>query len=96
MFNIEIQDGCQKWWENNFCKKSTGDSPHTQGVKSFDEITLKWQEIDFWEKSAVDPAATLWVKNLVEIDLSLSISEIIRFLRLMQKFKMAAKKVAEK
>ena len=51
----------------------------------------KWQENYFWEKSAVDSAATLRVKNFVEIALSCSISEISGFLRLMQKFKMAAK-----
>ena len=42
---------------------------------------------DFWEKSAVDSAATLRVKNCQNH----SISEISRFLRLSQKFKMAAK-----
>ena len=45
----------------------------------------------FGEKSVVDSAATLWVKNFVEIALSHSVSEINRFLSLMQKFKMAAK-----
>ena len=34
---------------------------------------------------------TLWVKNFVKIALSRSVSEINSFLRLMQKFKMAAK-----
>ena len=51
----------------------------------------KWQENDFWEKSAVDSAATLRVKNFVEITLFRSVSEISGFLRLTQKFKMAAK-----
>ena len=48
-------------------------------------------ENDFWKKSPVDSADTLWVKNFVEIALAHSISEINAFLRLMQKFKMAAK-----
>ena len=34
---------------------------------------------------------TLWVKNFVKITLSRSVSEINAFLRLTQKFKMAAK-----
>ena len=42
-------------------------------------------------KSPVDSADTLWVKNFVEIPVSQSIIEINMFLRLTQKFKMAAK-----
>ena len=61
-FYTEIQDGCQKWRENDFCEKSP--------------------------ENSVD---TLWVKNFVEIALSDSVSEINAFLRLTQKFKMAAK-----
>ena len=34
---------------------------------------------------------TLWVKNSVQIALSLTVSEILRFFRFSQKFKMAAK-----
>ena len=34
---------------------------------------------------------TLWVKNSVQITLSLTVSEILRFFRFSQKFKMAAK-----
>ena len=33
---------------------------------------------------------TLWVKNSVQIALSLTVSEILRFFRFSQKFKMAA------
>ena len=45
----------------------------------------------FLGKSSVDSADNLWVKNFMEIALSRSISEINRFLRFTQKFKMAAK-----
>ena len=62
MFNTEIQDGCQKWQEN-----------------------------DFREKSAVDSADTLRLKNFFKIPVSRFVSEISGFLRLTQKFKMAAK-----
>ena len=65
-FSAEIQDGRQKWWENDFCKKSPVDSPHSQRVKNF-----------------------------VEIALSNSVSEMNGFLRLTQKFKMAAKSGGE-
>ena len=51
----------------------------------------KWRENDFWEKSPVDSADNLQVNNFVEIAPSRSISEINRFLRFTQKFKMAAK-----
>ena len=40
MFYAEIQDGRQKWQENNFCKKSPVDSPDTLRVKNFVEIAL--------------------------------------------------------
>ena len=36
----EIQDGRQKWRENDFCKKSPVDSADTLRVKSFVEIAL--------------------------------------------------------
>ena len=51
----------------------------------------QWRENDFPEKLSVDSADTLWVKILIEIGISRSISEINAFLRLTQKFKMAAK-----
>ena len=35
VFNAEIQDGCQKWQENNFWEKSEVDSADTLWVKSF-------------------------------------------------------------
>ena len=40
VFNAEIQDGCQKWQDNDFCKKSPVDSGDTLWVKTFVEITL--------------------------------------------------------
>ena len=39
-FNAEIQDGCQKWRENDFCKKWPVNSTDTLRVKNFIEITL--------------------------------------------------------
>ena len=39
-FYAEIQDGCQKWRENNFWEKSPVDSADTLRVKNFVEIAL--------------------------------------------------------
>ena len=39
-FNAEIQDGCQKWRENDFCEKSPVDFHDTLWVKNFVEIAL--------------------------------------------------------
>ena len=36
----EIQDGCQKWRESDFCEKSPVDSSYTLLVKNFVEIAL--------------------------------------------------------
>ena len=62
----EIQDGCQKWRENNF-----------------------------WKKSPKDSANSLQFQKFVKIALSRTVSEINAFLRFMQKFKTAAKKLME-
>ena len=40
VFNTEIQDGCQKWLENDFWEKSSIDSANTLRVKNFIEIAL--------------------------------------------------------
>ena len=40
VLNAEIQDGHQKWRENDFYKKSPVDSTDTLWVKNFIEITL--------------------------------------------------------
>ena len=40
MFNAEIQDGCQKWQENDFWEKSAVDCAGTLWVKNFVEIAL--------------------------------------------------------
>ena len=40
IFYAEIQDGCQKWWENNFWEKTLVDYIDTLRVKNFVEITL--------------------------------------------------------
>ena len=39
-FYAEIQDGRQKWRENDFCKKLPVDSANTLWVKNFVEIAL--------------------------------------------------------
>ena len=39
-FNTEIQDGRQKWRENDFCKKLPVDSADTLRVKIFVDIAL--------------------------------------------------------
>ena len=45
----------------------------------------------FWKLQRVHSLDTLWLKNSVQIALSLTVSEILRFFRFSQKFKMAAK-----
>ena len=45
-FNAEIQDGRQKWQENNFCEKSPVDSTHTLQLKNFVEIALSLSIIE--------------------------------------------------
>ena len=40
VFNAEIQDGHQKWRENNFSEKSPVDSENTLRFKRFVEIAL--------------------------------------------------------
>ena len=32
---VEIQNGCQNWWENDFCEKSPIDSADTLRIKHF-------------------------------------------------------------
>ena len=39
-FYVEIQDGHQKWRENDFWEKSPDNSADTFGVKNFTEIAL--------------------------------------------------------
>ena len=40
VFYAKIQDGCQKWQENNFCVNSPVESAHTLWFKNFVKITL--------------------------------------------------------
>ena len=40
MFYAEIQDGCQKWQEKDFWKKSPVNSGDTLAIKNFNEIAL--------------------------------------------------------
>ena len=65
VFNAEIQEGRQKWRENEFCiiPIDSADILHVKNAEIQDDCQ-KWQENDFWENSAVDSAATLWVKIL--------------------------------
>ena len=39
-FYAEIQNGHQKWRENNFCEKAPVDSANTLWITNFFEITL--------------------------------------------------------
>ena len=39
-FYAEIQDGCQKWWENDFQEKSPVDSAYMLQVQNFVKIAL--------------------------------------------------------
>ena len=113
VFYAEIQNGHQKWRENNFWEKSPADSADNLQVKNLLEIALSRSiseingflrftqkfkmatksvgENNFCEKTPVDSADTLQKKNFIKIALSRSVSEINAFLRLTQKFKMAAK-----
>ena len=45
-FNAEIQDGHQKWRENDFCKKWPIDFADTLWVKNFVEIALSRSVIE--------------------------------------------------
>ena len=40
MFYAKIQDGCQKWQENDFCENSPVESAHTVWFKNLVEISL--------------------------------------------------------
>ena len=40
VYYAEIQDGCQKWQENDFWKKSPVNSGDTLAIKKFNEIAL--------------------------------------------------------
>ena len=64
-------------------------------MQKFKMATKKWRESDFCKMSPVHSTDTLWVQNFVEIALSCTASEINALLRLMQKFKMAAKSGGE-
>ena len=106
MFNAEIQDGppkmAGKWVKNGgkvgqkfLRNRSISLCYQDKHVLAFNtEIQdghQKWQEKEFCEKSPVNFPDTLWVKNCIEIAPSRSVSKINAFLRLTQKFKMAAK-----
>ena len=43
-FYTEIQDGCQKWWENKLLEKSPGDSTVTLGVKNSAKISHRFRD----------------------------------------------------
>ena len=105
-FNVDIQDGHQKWQENDFWEKSSVDSADTLWVEIALSLTVSkidvflqftqkfkmdWRENYFFEKLPVDSADTLRVINFVEIVLSRTTIKINAFLRFTQKFKMATK-----
>ena len=95
MFNAEIQDFRSYPEGQNFCRNRSN-SLRFWNMRVFafnaenQDGHQKWWENYFYKKSPVDSADTLWVKKFVEIALSRSGSEINMFLRLTQKFKMAA------
>ena len=64
MFYAEIQDGQQKWQENDFGKNSPVVSVDTRWVKNF------------VKRLPVESSYTVWVKNIIEIAPALSVSEI--------------------
>ena len=66
-FYAEIQDGQQKWQENDLGKNSP--------VVSADSLWVK----NFVKRSPVESSYTVWVKNFVEIAPALSVSEINAF-----------------
>ena len=105
-FNAKLQDGRQKWQENNFCKKWPVDSVDTLWVKNFVEIALSCsvseinpvlfllhltQEFKMADKSGSKQFLQKVAKNFVKIALSHSVSKINWLLCLTQKFKMATK-----
>ena len=79
-FYAEIQNGHQKWQENDFWEKLPLDSADNLWVKKFVEIALS--RFDFRDKQVFafnaeiqdgrQKSDTLWVKNFVEIALSCS------------------------
>ena len=94
-FNTEIQDGRQKWWENNFWEKSPIDSAFCRNRSIWSRYRDKWvfvfyveiqdgyqnwRKNDFWDNSPVVSAETPWVKKFVEIAVSRTVSEINAFL----------------
>ena len=94
-FYAEIQNGHQKWQENDFWEKSPVDSADTMRVKDFIEIALS--RFDFRDKEVFafnaeiqdgrQKSDTLWVKNFVENSFILLLLEINMVLSLTQKFK---------
>ena len=78
-FYAEIQDGQQKWQENDFGKNSPVVSADTLWVKNL------------VKRSPVESSYTVWVKNFVEIAPALSVSEINAFLHFTQKLSLASK-----
>ena len=102
-FSAEIQDGRQKWRENEFCEKLANRLSRCPVRKSFclncsicilrrnSRWLPKMVGKVILEKSPADSAVTLRVKIFVEIALSRTVSKINVFLYFMQKFKMATK-----
>ena len=105
-FYAEIQHGCQKWRESDFCEKPPVDSAHNLQIRNFVEITLSrtvcqinvfciLRRNSIWSPKnggkVIFAKCRLRVQNFVEIALSHTVSEMNALLRFMQKFKIAAK-----
>ena len=103
-FFAEIQDGHQKWWENDFWEMSPVKSIYTLWIKNLVEIAVSSSIIEIngflrftqkFKMAAKTGEKTIFGENcqykFVEIALSHTVSEINTFLCFMQKFKMATK-----
>ena len=62
-FNTEIQDGRQKWWENNFCKKSSVESADTLWDKNFFEIAFIAEISRLTQKFKMVAKKTIFMKS---------------------------------
>ena len=60
----EIQDGHQKWWENDFCKKSLVESTDTLWVKNFVEINLSRGKCIFVFNAEIQDGHQKWRENI--------------------------------
>ena len=88
-FNAEIQDGCQKWRENDFCEKSPVDFADTLQVKTFVEIALPRSVSEINAFLHLTQKFKMAAKNGGKmIALSRSVNEINAFLRFQRQEKL--------